>query len=236
MTDITSTVRARGVTKRYGRVSALNDFSLSIQPGEVVCLLGPNGSGKTTFIRLLSGFLSPTAGTLEVGGYDVQLQAMQARLRVGYAPEAAPIYRHMRVREFLAFMARLRRVPGARVNEAVDRVAEQLALTDRMNAPLPTLSRGYRQRVCIAQALVHEPQLLILDEPSNGLDPRQIIEMRHLIRSLAGQYSVLMSSHILPEVAKTADRVVVLLEGRQRGERAVKPEDTDLEEWFLQLA
>lgn len=229
-------VRARGVSKRYGSVLALADFNLDIAAGEIVCLLGPNGSGKTTLIRLLAGFLSPLAGSLHVAGFDVQREPMLARQCIGYAPESAPMYRHMRVGEFLAFMAHLRRVPGPRVGEAVERVAEQLAITDKLHAPIPTLSRGYRQRVCIAQALVHEPKLLILDEPSNGLDPRQIIEMRHLIRSLAGRYTVLMSSHILSEVAKTADRVVALLGGRLRGERAVRAEDTDLEDWFLSLA
>lgn len=229
-------VSVRGVTKRYGPVLALADFSLDIAAGEIVCLLGPNGSGKTTLIRLLAGFLSPVTGVLQVAGFDVQRQPMQARRCIGYAPESAPMYRHMRVGEFLAFMARLRKVPARQVSEAVARVAEQLALTDKLQAPIPTLSRGYRQRVCIAQALLHEPQLLILDEPSNGLDPRQIIEMRHLIRSLAGRYSVLMSSHILPEVAKTADRVAVLLDGRLKGERRVHPDDADIEDWFLSLA
>lgn len=236
MSEPTPAVRARGVAKRYGPVLALDDFSLEVAAGEIVCLLGPNGSGKTTFIRLLAGFLSPNAGTLQVAGFDVQREPMQARRRIGYAPESAPMYRHMRVGEFLGFMARLRQVPARQVKEAVARVAEQLALTPKLDAPIPTLSRGYRQRVCIAQALVHEPQLLILDEPSNGLDPRQIIEMRHLIRSLAGKYTVLMSSHILPEVARTADRVAVLLGGHLRGERGVSPADTDLEDWFLSLA
>jgi ABC-2 type transport system ATP-binding protein len=232
----TPAVSARGVAKRYGPVLALDDFNLDIRRGEVFCLLGPNGSGKTTFIRLLAGFMSPTAGSLQVAGFDVQDESMQARQRIGYAPEAAPMYQHMRVGEFLTFMARLRKVPAREVKDAVARVAEQLAITHKLDAPMPTLSRGYRQRVCIAQALVHEPQLLILDEPSNGLDPRQIIEMRHLIRSLAGQYTVLMSSHILPEVARTADRVAVLLGGRLKGQRTVSPEDTDLEDWFLSLA
>ena len=236
MNDATLCVSARGVAKRYGPVLALDDFNLDIRRGEIVCLLGPNGSGKTTFIRLLAGFMSPTAGSVQVAGFDVQRDPMQARRQIGYAPEAAPMYRHMRVGEFLAFMARLRQVPFRDVASAVARVAEQLALSDKLDAPMPTLSRGYRQRVCIAQALVHEPQLLILDEPSNGLDPRQIIEMRHLIRSLAGKYTVLMSSHILPEVARTADRVAVLLGGRLRGERSVSPEDTDLKDWFLSLA
>jgi ABC-2 type transport system ATP-binding protein len=236
VSDPIPAVCARGVAKRYGPVLALDNFSLDIQPGEIVCLLGPNGSGKTTFIRLLAGFMSPSAGTLKVAGFDVQREPMQARQCIGYAPESAPMYRHMRVGEFLAFMARLRKVPSRLVNEAVGRVAEQLALTHKLNAPMPTLSRGYRQRVCIAQALVHEPKLLILDEPSNGLDPRQIIEMRHLIRALAGKYTVLMSSHILPEVARTASRVAVLLGGRIMGQRSVSSSDTDLEDWFLSLA
>jgi len=236
MSDPTPAVCARGVAKRYGPVRALQDFSLDVAAGEVVCLLGPNGSGKTTFIRLLAGFLSPSAGTLQVAGFDVQREPMQARRRIGYAPESAPMYRHMRVGEFLAFMARLRQVPARRVKEAVARVAGQLALTHKLDAPIPTLSRGYRQRVCIAQALVHEPQLLILDEPTNGLDPRQIIEMRHLIRALAGKYTVLMTSHILPEVARTADRVAVLLGGQLMGQRRVGAADTGLEDWFLSLA
>jgi ABC-2 type transport system ATP-binding protein len=236
MSDTAPAVSARGVSKRYGPVLALDDFNLDIRRGEVFCLLGPNGSGKTTFIRLLAGFMSPSAGTLQVAGFDVQREPMQARRSIGYAPESAPMYRHMRVGEFLAFMARLRQVPAREVPGAIARVAEQLALADKLDAPMPTLSRGYRQRVCIAQALVHEPQLLILDEPSNGLDPRQIIEMRHLIRSLAGRYTVLMSSHILPEVARTADRVAVLLGGRLKGQRTLSPQDTDLEDWFLALA
>jgi ABC-2 type transport system ATP-binding protein len=160
---------------------------------------------------------------------------MQARRHIGYAPEAAPLYRHMRVGEFLAFMARLRQVPRAQVEAAVQQVAEQLEITHKLDAPIPTLSRGYRQRVSLAQALVHGPRLMILDEPSNGLDPRQIIEMRHLIRSLAGRYTVLMSSHILSEVGKTADRVAVLLGGRLKGLRNVAA-DVDLEDWFLALA
>ena len=228
-------VSARAVTKRYGTVTALDGLDLEIRRGEVFCLLGPNGSGKTTFIRLLSGFLSPSSGALTVGGFDVQAQPMQARQCIGYAPEPAPLYRHMRVGEFLMFMARLRRVPASQLAHAVQQVSEQLEITDKLDMPIPTLSRGYRQRVSLAQALVHGPQLLILDEPSNGLDPRQIIEMRNLIRSLAGRYTVLMSSHILSEVAKTADRVGVLLGGRLKGLRDVHAGD-DLEEWFLSLA
>jgi len=232
---IADAVQAQGLSKRYGAVTALDRLDLQIRRGEVFCLLGPNGSGKTTFLRLLAGFLSPTEGHVSVDGFDVQAQPMQARQRIGYAPEPAPLYRHMRVREFLVFMARLRRVPATQVPDAVRRVSEQLEIADKLDAPIPTLSRGYRQRVSLAQALVHGPRLLILDEPSNGLDPRQIIEMRKLIRSLAGRYTVLMSSHILSEVAKTADRVGVLLGGQLKGLREVDATD-DLEDWFLSLA
>lgn len=210
-------------------------MSLTVRRGEVFCLLGPNGSGKTTFIRLLAGLMTPSSGTLEVGGLDVVREPRAVRRRIGYAPESAPAWRHMRVREFLACMARLHAVPADAAEQAVEQVAERLELRERLDAMLPTLSRGYRQRVCLAQALVHAPELLILDEPSNGLDPRQLIELRALIRSLAGDHTVLMCSHLLGEVTRTADRVAVLLEGRLRGEREVSPGD-DLEDWFLSLA
>ena len=214
---------------------ALAALDLEISRGEVFGLLGPNGSGKTTFIRLLAGYLLPTAGRLEICGFDAVEQSLQARRLIGYVPEAAPVYGYMRVREFLAFMARLRGMTGRAVADAVDRVIVALALETVADKPTRTLSRGFRQRTAIAQALVHDPELLILDEPANGLDPRQIIEVRDLIRSLAGRHTVLMSSHVLGEVAKTADRVGVLLDGRLRGVRAMV-DTPDLEAWFLSLA
>ena len=214
---------------------ALASLDLEINRGEVFGLLGPNGSGKTTFIRLLSGYLLPTAGRLEICGYDAVEQSLQARRKIGYVPEAAPVYGFMRVREFLAFMARLRGMEERAVHDAVDRVIAALALDAVADKPARTLSRGYRQRTAIAQALVHDPELLILDEPVNGLDPRQIIEIRGLIRDLAGRHTVLMSSHVLGEVAKTADRVGILLDGHLRGVRAMA-DTPDLEEWFLSLA
>ncbi|SRR5258706_10299158 len=224
---------AREVTKRYGRVVALEAFSLEIPRGEVFCLLGPNGSGKTTFLRALTGFLTPTSGSIEVAGHDIAREPMAARRRIGYLPESVPLYRDMRVGEFIAFMARLRGVGG--VDEAVRKVADALSLEDRLRAPIASLSRGYRQRVALAQALVHDPEVLVLDEPTNGLDPRQIIETRNLIRGLAGRRTVLMSSHILAEVEKTADRVGVLLGGRLRGLRPTAG-GASLESWFLSLA
>jgi ABC-2 type transport system ATP-binding protein len=223
------------VSKRYGSTVALASLDLEINRGEVFGLLGPNGSGKTTFIRLLAGYLLPTSGRLEICGFDAVDQSLQARRLIGYVPEAAPVYGYMRVREFLAFMARLRGMTGRAVADAVDRVITALALQAVADRPTRTLSRGFRQRTAIAQALVHDPEFLILDEPANGLDPRQIIEVRDLIRGLGGRHTVLMSSHVLGEVAKTADRVGVLLDGQLRGVRAMA-DTPDLEAWFLSLA
>lgn len=230
-----SAVVARRVSKRYGATLALDALDLDIRFGEIFGLLGPNGSGKTTFIRLLSGYLLPTGGQLEICGHNAVEQPLEARRLIGYVPETAPVYGYMRVREFLAFMARLRGMTGRSVFDAVDRVIAALALDAVADRPARTLSRGYRQRTAIAQALVHDPQLLILDEPANGLDPRQIIEIRTLIRGLAGRHTVLMSSHVLSEVARTADRVGVLLDGRLKGVRSMA-DTPDLEAWFLSLA
>jgi ABC-2 type transport system ATP-binding protein len=222
------------VTRRYGRVLAVSDVSLQVNAGEVLGLLGPNGSGKTTLLRLVTGYLSPTSGRITVTGHDTVRQPMQARGRIGYVPESVPLYGHMRVREFLRFMARLRGVPVADVAAAIERVAERTGVAPVLARPIRTLSRGYRQRVAIAQALLHDPDVLVLDEPTNGLDPRQMIETRHLIRSLAGAHTVILSSHILAEVERTVDRVAILLQGRLLGVRAIA-ETPDLEALFLSL-
>jgi ABC-2 type transport system ATP-binding protein len=227
-------ISAVSVSKRFGSVTALDRLTLDIRCGEVFGLLGPNGSGKTTFMRLLAGYLLPSAGRLAVAGLDTVRDSLAVRRRIGYVPESAPLYRQMRVGEFLAFMARLRGLPERAVAAAVERVVDQLALSAVVEKPTRALSRGYRQRAALAQALIHDPDILILDEPTNGLDPRQIIEMRELIRSLAGRHTVLMSSHILSEVEKTADRVAVMLDGRLLGVRAIA-DTPDLESWFLSL-
>jgi ABC-2 type transport system ATP-binding protein len=227
-------ISAVGVCKRYGAVTALDRLTIDIRRGEVFGLLGPNGSGKTTFMRLLSGYLLPSAGQLMVAGLDAVRDSLAVRRRIGYVPESAPLYRQMRVGEFLAFMARLRGLPERAVAAAVARVVDRLALDAVVDKPTRALSRGYRQRTSLAQALIHDPDILILDEPTNGLDPRQIIEMRELIRSLAGRHTILMSSHILSEVEKTSDRVAVLLGGQLLGVRAMA-DTPDLEGWFLSL-
>jgi ABC-2 type transport system ATP-binding protein len=227
-------VCAEKVTKRYGAFTALDALDLKIRGGEVFGLLGPNGSGKTTFLRLIAGYLLPSSGKLHIAGIDAVSDSLAVRSRIGYVPESAPLYGHMRVREFLTFMARLRCIEEARVKNAVDRVVEQLALGPVVNKLTSTLSRGYRQRTALAQALVHEPELLLLDEPTNGLDPRQIIEIRGIIQGLKGTHTVLMSSHILGEVSKTAERVAILLEGKLLGVREIA-DTPDLEAWFLSL-
>jgi ABC-2 type transport system ATP-binding protein len=222
------------VTKRYGRTAAVRDVSFTVEKGEVLGLLGPNGSGKTTLMRMLTGYSSPTSGRITVAGFDTATQPMESRRRIGYVPESLPLYGHMRVRELLRFMARLRGVAASATERAVDDAAAALDLTSVLTAPIRTLSRGYRQRVAIAQALVHSPEVLVLDEPTNGLDPRQIIETRNLVRKLAGQRTILMSSHILAEIAKTADRVAILLEGRLLTLRRIA-DTPDLEALFLEL-
>ncbi len=227
-------VSIEGVSKLYGRVAAIRDVTLHVRRGEVLGLLGPNGSGKTTLLRMLTGYLSPTTGRLSVDGHDTERDRMAARRLIGYVPESLPLYSHMRVREFLRFMARLRGLDSAASNAAVAEVAEQVGLGDRLAAPIRTLSRGYRQRVAIGQALVHRPDILVLDEPTNGLDPRQIIETRNFIRGLAGRRTVIMSSHILGEVEKVADRVAILLQGRLLSVNSLA-DTPDLEALFLSL-
>src|SRR2546422_2957724 len=176
-------------------------------------LLGPNGSGKPTILRMLTGYLRPSAGTASVSGLDVVDEPLEVRKRIGYVPEDVPLYDWMRVREFLPFMASVKGLPRRAVPTAVSSVIERLALGGVVRLPIGKLSRGFRQRAAVAQALLNDPDVLILDEPTNGLDPRQIIEMRELIRSLAGTRTLLITSHILGEIPKGADRVAILLGG-----------------------
>lgn len=210
------------LTKWFGPRLAVDRVSLEVQAGEVMGLLGPNGSGKTTILRILTGYLRPSSGSASIAGLDVVHEPLAAKARVGYVPEDVPLYGTMSVREFLHFMARLKGLNGVAVSAAVSAVVERLALGDVRRVLIGKLSRGYRQRVAIAQALLGDPALLILDEPTNGLDPRQIIEMRGYIRDLAGERTVLVTSHILGEIERVVDRVAILLNGRLLGVRSLR--------------
>ncbi|HSC28717.1 MAG TPA: ABC transporter ATP-binding protein [Vicinamibacterales bacterium] len=207
-------VVAERLTKHYGRRRGVEDVSFEAGAGEVLGLLGPNGSGKTTILRILTGYLNPSSGRARVAGFDVVAQGLKARRRIGYVPEDAPLYANMRVDEFLAFMGRLKGLDARQLDRAVDRSCTRLSLDEVRRLAIGKLSRGYRQRAMIAQALLGDPDLLILDEPTNGLDPRQIIEVRELIRSLSARHTVLVTSHILSEIERVATRVAILLDGR----------------------
>jgi ABC-2 type transport system ATP-binding protein len=207
-------VLAQHVTKWYGPRRAVSDVSFAIEPGEIVGLLGPNGSGKSTIFRILTGYLAPSSGRVEVAGHDAVTDSLAVRQAISYVPEDAPLYDHMRVVEFLHFMARIKGLRGAAKKAAVEASAERLDLSRVMSLPTGKLSRGFRQRVSIASALLGDPQVLVLDEPTSGLDPHQVIAARDLLRSLAGAHTVLIASHILPEIEKVASRVMILLDGR----------------------
>jgi ABC-2 type transport system ATP-binding protein len=202
------------LVKRYGPRVAVRGVSFAIEEGEVIGLLGPNGSGKSTILRVLAGYLPPSAGSVRIAGIDVAGDSLGARRQVGYVPEDAPIYDAMRVAEFLHFMAAIKGVPGRATRGAVATAAERLDLGPVLGMPIGKLSRGYRQRVAIAQALLNDPPLLILDEPTNALDAYQVIAVRALIRSLAGRRTVLVASHVLTEIERLASRVMILLDGR----------------------
>src|SRR5271155_1213383 len=196
-------ITVKNLTKRYARTVAVDHISFEIQKGQVVGFLGPNGAGKTTTMRILTCFLPPTAGSANVAGFDVVEQPMEVKKRIGYLPESPPLYPEMEVGEYLDFVGRLKGIPSGNLAARVDEVAEKCAIGDVKTKLIAKLSKGYRQRVGLAQAIIHNPDVLILDEPTSGLDPQQIIETRDLIKSLAGDHTIILSTHILPEVEQT---------------------------------
>lgn len=206
-------IDVRELTKRYAKYTAVNDVSFSVGRGEIVGLLGPNGAGKSTILRVLSGFLPATSGTVRIAGFDVFHDADEVRRRIGYMPENNPLHMEMRVREYLKFRARLKGLGRSRSRERIGTVLEQCGLTDVQKRIIGQLSKGYKQRVGLADALVHEPDLIILDEPTIGLDPNQLRSVRELIKSLGGKHTVLLSTHILPEVEASCTRVLILHRG-----------------------
>jgi len=202
------------ITKRYGQHTAIDRVTFSVAKGEVLAFLGPNGAGKTTTMRILTCFMPPTEGRATVAGYDCLEQPMDVKRRIGYLPETPPVYQELTVQEYLRFVGRLRGLAGPVLTTAMSREIERLGLGSVQHRLIGNLSRGYRQRVGLAQALIHDPPVLILDEPTVGLDPKQIIEIRELIKSLAGSHSVILSTHILPEATAVCQRVVIISGGR----------------------
>lgn len=207
-------IEVNGVTKRFGRTTAVDNVSFEVRKGEILGFLGPNGAGKTTTMRIITCFLPPNEGTASVAGFDVFRQPLEVKKRIGYLPELPPLYPEMSVTDYLDFVARIKGIEAAKRRERVDNVVEKCALAEVREKQNGKLSKGYRQRVGLAQALVHDPEVLILDEPTAGLDPRQIIETRELIKRLAGEHTIILSTHILPEVSMTCERVVIINGGR----------------------
>jgi ABC-2 type transport system ATP-binding protein len=207
-------ITVQGLTKRYARTLAVDHISFEVQKGQIVGFLGPNGAGKTTTMRILTCFLPPSEGTANVAGFDVLESPMEVKKRIGYLPETPPLYPEMEVREYLTFVGKLKGMSGQSLTARVNEVGERCAIADVQSKLISKLSKGYRQRVGLAQAIIHNPDVLILDEPTAGLDPKQINETRELIRSLAGDHTILLSTHILPEVEQTCEQVLIINKGK----------------------
>jgi len=207
-------IKVESLTKRYGPATAVRNISFEVNEGEIVGFLGPNGAGKTTTMRILTGFLPPSEGTVTIAGYDVVKDPIEVKKRIGYLPETPPLYPEMTVESFLTFVGRLKGIAGRDVPERVESVMQRCAVDGVRHKQIGHLSKGYRQRVGLAQALIHNPQVLILDEPTAGLDPKQIIEVRQLIHELSREHTIILSTHILPEAAAIANRIIIINEGR----------------------
>ena len=227
-------IEVKNLTKSYADFEAVSNVSFSAAKGEIVGFLGPNGAGKTTTIRMLSTFLPPTSGTATVAGYDITEQADEVRRRIGYLPETPPLYSELTVKEYLTFVARIKGVPAKSVRSRVDESLQRCFIGDVSSKLCGHLSRGYRQRVGIAQALINEPEVIILDEPTSGLDPIQITEIRQLISSLGKQHTIILCTHILPEVTMICNKVVIINRGRIVLEQNLSQlKDQNLEQIFL---
>jgi ABC-2 type transport system ATP-binding protein len=207
-------IKVEGLTKRYARTVAVDNISFEVAKGQIVGFLGPNGAGKTTTMRVLTCFLPPTAGTATVAGYDVQENPIEVKRRIGYLPESPPVYPEMEVDEYLEFTGSLKGIPARDIKKRVDEVLNRCAIGDVRKKLIGKLSKGYRQRVGLAQAIIHNPDVLILDEPTSGLDPKQIIEIRELLKSLAGNHTIILSTHILSEVEHSCERVIIIAAGK----------------------
>jgi ABC-2 type transport system ATP-binding protein len=207
-------ITVNGLTKRYAHTVAVDQISFEVQKGQIVGFLGPNGAGKTTTMRMLTCFLTPTSGSAMVAGFDILEQPLEVKKRIGYLPETPPVYPEMRIDEYLSFVGQLKGLSGSDLRARLDYVCERCSVADVRSKIIGKLSKGYRQRVGLAQAIIHNPDVLILDEPTAGLDPKQINETRDLIKSLAGDHTIILSTHILPEVSQTCERVIIINKGK----------------------
>jgi ABC-2 type transport system ATP-binding protein len=207
-------IQVEGLTKRYARHVAVDNISFAVDKGDIVGFLGPNGAGKTTTMRVLTCFMPPTAGKATVAGYDVFEKPMEVKKRIGYLPETPPVYPEMEVGDYLQFVGRLKGIPAGDLKRRVNEVAERCAVAEVQTKLIGKLSKGYRQRVGLAQAIIHNPDVLILDEPTSGLDPKQIIETRELIKNLAGEHTIILSTHILSEVEAVCQKAIIISQGK----------------------
>jgi ABC-2 type transport system ATP-binding protein len=228
-------IEVQNLTKAYGSFVAVSGISFKAERGQILGFLGPNGAGKTTTMRIITGFMPATSGTVLIDGLDIFANSLEARRRIGYLPESPPLYGDMRVVQYLRFVARLRGVRRSEVESAVEHVVNTCGLAEMAGRICGQLSKGYRQRVGLAQALIHNPPVMVFDEPTIGLDPRQIHEIRDLIRGLAGERTIVLSTHILPEVSQICDKVVIINDGRVALEEQLSelPSGTSLEDVFL---
>ena len=211
-------IEVQNITKNYGPFQALKDISFQVDKGQIVGFLGPNGAGKTTTMRILTCFMPASSGRVTIAGYDVFKESREVRKRIGYLPENVPLYPEMTVTKYLKYMAKIRSVPSGSIKGQLDNAIEACGLTERRHQIIGQLSRGFRQRVGLAQALIHEPDVLILDEPTSGLDPRQIVEIRELIKTLGKERTILFSTHILPEASMTCERLIIISRGEITGD------------------
>lgn len=222
------------LSKNYGERRAISDLNFKIEKGDVVGFLGPNGAGKSTTMKIITGFMAPTSGEAKVCGYDVFLNPIEVKKRIGYLPETPPLYLDMLVEDYLKFVAELKQVPREKIKDYVDTALEKAQLTDVRRRLIKNLSKGFKQRVGIAQALVSKPEVLVLDEPTVGLDPKQVAEIRNLIRQLKGEHTVILSTHILPEVQASCDKVIIIHEGRIVAQESIS-DIANLNKGFIML-
>src|SRR3989344_5803001 len=215
-------IELRDVTKRFGSIEALSGVSIEIKPGEILGFLGPNGAGKTTTMRIITGYLTPTEGEVLVDGEPFLRHALKNKKRLGYLPEQNPLYPDLKVSEYLQYISAMRLIPRGKIRNRISETVKTCALTPVIDQPIATLSKGFRQRVGLAQALIHNPDILLLDEPTAGLDPNQIVEIRQLIKDIGREKTIILSTHILPEVSAVCDRVIIINKGKVAAQGSIK--------------